>query len=84
MKRRTQSTIENFFKSKTGKYDSVPAYIPLAERQRPKQLEDVIGQENIIGQGTSFYEMIMNDEIHNTILYGPPGCGKTTIARIIK
>ncbi|BFU22597.1 AAA family ATPase, putative [Entamoeba histolytica HM-1:IMSS-B] len=59
-------------------------YIPLAEKQRPKNLEDIIGQEDILAIGTPFNTMIKNDKIQSTILYGPPGCGKTTIAGIIK
>lgn len=57
---------------------------PLAERQRPKRLEDVIGQEQAIGKGTVFYDMVMNDSMSSTILYGPPGTGKTTIATIVE
>lgn len=58
-------------------------YAPLAWRMRPKQLDDIIGQEHIIGKQSPLRNAIENDYLHSFILYGPPGSGKTTIARII-
>ncbi len=56
---------------------------PLAERMRPSSLEEFIGQEHIIGKNKLLYRMINADKISSLILYGPPGSGKTTLARII-
>lgn len=56
---------------------------PLAARMRPQSLEDLIGQEEIIGSGKLLRRMIESDRLSSLILYGPPGTGKTTIAKII-
>ena len=56
---------------------------PLAERMRPKTLEDFFGQESVIGDGTLLRQDIMNDNLSSMILWGPPGCGKTTLVHII-
>jgi putative ATPase len=56
---------------------------PLAERMRPQVLEDFIGHQDMVGPGSLLYETIRQDRIFSMILWGPPGCGKTTLARII-
>ncbi len=56
---------------------------PLADRIRPRSLEEVVGQEHLVAPGRFLYEAIRSDEIPSMILWGPPGVGKTTIARII-
>ena len=56
---------------------------PLAERMRPGNLDEFIGQMNVVGQGTLIRNAIERDRIFSMILWGPPGCGKTTLARII-
>jgi len=56
---------------------------PLADRVRPEKLEDFLGQEKIIGPGKPLRRAIEKDELQSIILWGPPGSGKTTLARII-
>ena len=57
--------------------------IPLAEKMRPKQLSDVVGQNHLIGDGKILTEIIEKSEPVILFLWGPPGTGKTTLARII-
>lgn len=56
---------------------------PLAERMKPKSLEDFKGQAHILGEGKLLRRMILADQMKSIILYGPPGTGKTSIAKII-
>ncbi|XP_063705299.1 ATPase WRNIP1-like [Culicoides brevitarsis] len=57
--------------------------IPLAERVRPKTIEELIGQSNILGKGTVLRKLFENAEIPSMILWGPPGCGKTSFSNVI-
>ena len=62
---------------------SSPSTAPLAERMRPRRLEDVVGQGHLLGKGKLLREVIRSQEIPSMIFWGPPGVGKTTLARII-
>jgi putative ATPase len=56
---------------------------PLAERMRPKRLEDYIGQKHLLTEGKPLYEAVRRGHLHSMIFWGPPGTGKTTLARLI-
>lgn len=56
---------------------------PLADRLRPERIEDVVGQDHLLGPGAVLYRALKSGRIFSVILWGPPGCGKTTIARLI-
>ena len=56
---------------------------PLASRLRPKTLEEMVGQQHIIGKDKLLYRAIKADKLSSIILYGPPGTGKTTLAKVI-
>src|SRR2546421_11209959 len=56
---------------------------PLAERMRPRTLDEFVGQEHILGPGKSLRVQIERDDTGSLIFWGPPGVGKTTLAKII-
>lgn len=56
---------------------------PLAARMRPETIDEVVGQQHIIGEGKLLYRAIKADKLGSLIFYGPPGTGKTTLARVI-
>ena len=56
---------------------------PLAARMRPKTLEEVVGQEHILGEDKMLTRAIKADKLRSVIFYGPPGTGKTTLAKVI-
>lgn len=56
---------------------------PLASRMRPATLDEVVGQQHIIGKDKLLYRAIKADKLGSVIFYGPPGTGKTTLAKVI-
>jgi len=63
------------------KREGAPA--PLASRMRPISLDEIVGQDHIIGEGKLLRRAIEADRLNSIILYGPPGCGKTALAEVI-
>jgi putative ATPase len=61
---------------------SAEADAPLAVRMRPRSLDELVGQEHVLGEGSALRVAIESGHPHSAILYGPPGSGKTTLARI--
>ena len=56
---------------------------PLAKRMRPSTLEEIVGQQHILGEDKLLYRVIKADKLSSIVLYGPPGTGKTTLAMVI-
>src|SRR5580704_17346809 len=63
--------------------EEIAAGAPLAERMRPRSLEEFAGQQALLGPGKPLRIAIESDDLGSMILWGPPGCGKTTLARLI-
>ncbi|HEX2273648.1 MAG TPA: replication-associated recombination protein A [Acidimicrobiales bacterium] len=63
--------------------DRLSRQAPLAARMRPERLEDMVGQEHLLGPGRPLRSLIEADRLSSVILWGPPGTGKTTLARLI-
>lgn len=59
------------------------SHMPLAARMRPANLDEFVGQEHLVGEGSALRKAIENDQLDSLIFWGPPGCGKSTLARII-
>ncbi|WP_274940787.1 replication-associated recombination protein A [Chordicoccus furentiruminis] len=68
----------DYMNQKNGEKES-----PLASRMRPRTLDEVVGQQHIIGKGRLLYRAIKADRLTSVIFYGPPGTGKTTLAKVI-
>jgi len=66
-----------------GPNSSQIAAAPLAERMRPEALDGIVGQDHLLAKGRPFRKMLERGELHSMIFWGPPGSGKTTLARVI-
>jgi len=64
-------------------FEKTEAYEPLASRMRPKDLSEYLGQEHLLGEGKALRRVIEGGLLHSMIFWGPPGVGKTTLARIL-
>jgi putative ATPase len=64
-------------------HERLPDTAPLALRMRPQTLDDFVGQEQVLGEGSALRLAIEEDRVSSSIVYGPPGSGKTTLARVI-
>ncbi len=67
----------------SGLFAESSALQPLAERMRPRTLDEVVGQARLLGPGTALRRSIEAGRVHSMILWGPPGCGKTTLALLL-
>ena len=70
-------------KAKAGSDDSAATGAPLATRMRPRSLDEFVGQSRLVGEGGPLRELIRLDRVPSLIFWGPPGCGKTSLAHII-
>jgi putative ATPase len=73
----------NLFGDDRDAADPPPGNAPLAERLRPETLDAIVGQDDLIGTDRPLRRAIEQDQVHSMILWGPPGSGKTTIARLV-
>jgi len=63
--------------------DERPAMPPLAERMRPRTLDELVGQEELVGSGSLLHDLFETGQVASMVLWGPPGCGKTSLARLV-
>jgi putative ATPase len=63
--------------------EKAPADRPLPDRLRPRSLDEIVGQQHLVGEGAPIRQMIDSGRLASIVLWGPPGCGKTTLARIL-
>jgi putative ATPase len=63
--------------------EAIQRSTPLADRMRPQRLEDFVGQEHLLAPGKALFEALQKGDLSSMILWGPPGCGKTTLAHLL-
>ncbi|MET0255818.1 MAG: AAA family ATPase, partial [Luteibacter sp.] len=66
-----------------GLFAEPEALKPLAERMRPRALDEIVGQQRVVGEGKPLRRALEAGRVHSMILWGPPGCGKTTLALLV-
>jgi hypothetical protein len=64
-------------------FEAPEALKPLAERMRPRDLDEIVGQQRLLAPGSALRRAIESGHVHSMILWGPPGCGKTTLALLL-
>ena len=69
--------------NKINRQETKPSFVPLAERMRPMSMDKFVGQDHLLGNDKPMRMLIEKDEVPSMIFWGPPGCGKTTLARIV-
>ena len=69
--------------SSSGLFAEPEALKPLAERMRPRALDEIVGQQRVVGEGKPLRRALEAGKVHSMILWGPPGCGKTTLALLV-
>jgi len=74
---------ESLFEESSPRDDSPKAHQPLAARMRPRNLDEIIGQEHLLKEGSLLPKLIKSDRFGSLLFWGPPGCGKTTFAEVI-
>jgi putative ATPase len=82
-RKKVPSAADLFGRETVGDPEEKPVNAPLAARMRPQTLEEVLGQDHLLGEGKLLRRAILADRLSSLIFYGPPGCGKTTLACII-
>jgi len=64
-------------------FETEKAFQPLADRMRPRKIDQIFGQSHLLGKGKPLRQAIEANKLHSMLFWGPPGTGKTTIARLI-